>query len=152
MLAERYRSLNILVGQPLSEMWRYANFQRFEFGTQYSFINRKGEKAKRSDLLLDVSCQWLITHNKIELLSASDYVNGKSARAIEASWFFNVLKNDPPCVTAVYVNEKEDLTIELDHGFILYILPATQKISAVDKDEQWCFMQPRSSLPELVVW
>ena len=38
-------ALGELVGLPLSDMWRYAGCQKFEFGEQRPHLNRDGEET-----------------------------------------------------------------------------------------------------------
>ena len=52
-----------LVGERLSDMMRYAGWQRFEFGEQKPTVNRYGRALRTSEIALAVACHWSITQN-----------------------------------------------------------------------------------------
>lgn len=43
------RAMSPILGEPLSDMWRYGEFQRFEFGAQKPFLNKKGQEVAKAD-------------------------------------------------------------------------------------------------------
>ncbi len=61
ILADRITvELQVLIGEPMSDCWRAADMQIFEFGPMHKFINREGEEVEHSDLSLHVQCPWRI--------------------------------------------------------------------------------------------
>lgn len=60
-LADRITTeLQVLIGEPMSDCWRAANMQIFEFGPRHKWVNRKGEEVEGGDLRLHVQCRWRI--------------------------------------------------------------------------------------------
>ena len=63
--------LRVLIGEPMSDCWRAANMQVFEFGPVHKFVNRKGEEVEGSNLELHVQCRWRMV-DRTRILFARD--------------------------------------------------------------------------------
>ena len=72
-LSQRIASeLQLLVGQPLSDCWRAANMQVFEFGPIKKYMNRKEEEVEGSDLRLHVQCRWRVVDGRRIIFARDD--------------------------------------------------------------------------------
>ncbi len=74
--AQIEQTLRPLVGLPLSDMGRFAGWQRFEFGPQKPFINTKEQEATKADYAIDVSCGWRIVGPEGIVVGSDDYGPG----------------------------------------------------------------------------
>jgi hypothetical protein len=72
-LADQITSeLRVLIGKPISDCWRAANMQIFEFGPQNEFLNRKGDKVTAADIKLHVQCSWRLVDSERILFGSDD--------------------------------------------------------------------------------
>lgn len=131
-------TLSALVGLALTDMWRYAGCQKFEFGEQRPFINRKGQQATASDISLVVSTAWQITGPQ-DFSLTSDHFAGDVRTDDHASDFYDSLSHSPPTVTQVQVSANGSLTLTFSGGGVLCI-PASENS---DDIETWRFMDER---------
>lgn len=114
------RELSVLVGKPLTDMWRYAGFQRFEFGEQRPFINRKGKPSRRSDWAL-VATNWEITQKRGFVLNASHFGPDGARRDQHAKAFYNRQKTDPYVVVSLNLLEDGEILIKLTRSYQLRV-------------------------------
>jgi len=130
-------ALSALVGLPLSDMFRYAGCQKFEFGEQKPHLNRKGEEMTRADWGLVASCHWRIQGPSGFLLTWEDFTPAR--RDDHAMAFYGSLKSDPPVVESVEVEEDGGLRIGMTCEYSLALDP-----SNYDEEyfEDWRFMPP----------
>jgi len=135
-------ALSALVGLPLSDMWRYAGCQKFEFGEQKKHANRYGEQVTWADWGLVVSCRWRLEGPNGFVLS-SEHFGSKSERYDDhADEFYQELDANPPLVESVEVLDNGALHFRLSHGYKLALDPSGQ-------NEEWRFMpddDPRGHL------
>jgi hypothetical protein len=129
-------ALRPLLGEPLTDMWRYADCQRFEFGPQRPAKNRRGEDITLSDKALVVGCAWRIPGPSGEVLSSADFRSDGTRRDEQAHEFYGFLRADPLLVEAVAASEVGALALQQSRGYELCVeadLPA-------EEDEQWRLM------------
>jgi hypothetical protein len=137
LAAEIEAVLGPLVGEPLTGMWRYAGYQRFEFGPQRPAKNRKGEDITMSDLALVVGCTWSVTGPSGVVLSSADFLPDGTRRDEGASEFYDFLRADPLIVEVVEASESGALRIGMSRGYELYVEADLED----EEDEQWRLMQ-----------
>ena len=124
-------------------MWRYAWFQRFEFGAQRPAKNRKGEAITMSDWTLVAGCYWRITGPDGEkVVSSADFGPGESRRDEKAYPFYGMLHREPLVVEAVEADERGELRIRLSQGYLLKVSPddEPQPDPRQSDYEQWLFL------------
>jgi len=131
------RALEPLIGEPLTYMFRYAGYQKFEFGIQRPAKNRKGEAITVADLGFVVACPWRITGPEGCIVSSADFGPDRERRDAGASGFYHLVGADPPFVEAVEVDEDGTLRFVLSAGYTIYVEPEIYE----PDDEQWRFMQ-----------
>lgn len=127
-----------LVGEPLTDMWRYAGCQKFEFGVQKPAVNRDGEEITKADLGLVVSCDWFVTGPEGSVVSSHDFGPDGARRDAHAHPFYNLLATSPPVVESVAANAEGALCIRMSAGFTLEVGPDAD---GDPHDEQWRLMR-----------
>ena len=72
----------------MSDCWRVADMQIFEFGPRHKFVNRKGEQVVASDLRLHVQCRWRIVDAAGILFGRDDLLRpvDKSISFVDFDW------------------------------------------------------------------
>lgn len=136
-------ALSAIVGQPLSDMWRYAGCQKFEFGEQRPFVNRKGEESTQADHGLVVSCDWSIEGPDGFRLGSEHFGRTPDLWDEHAKPFYESLDDAPPVVESVDVQESGGLRIGMTRGYSLAVDPDPPE---EDHIEDWRFM-PREGDP-----
>jgi len=130
-------ALSALVGLPLSDMWRYAGCQKFEFGEQKATVNRKGQDATRADWGLVASCFWRIDGPGGFSLTWEHFMPER--RDGHAYPFYQLLGDEPPVVESVEVKEDGGLRIGLTGGYLLALDPRSDLVEDL---AYWRFMPP----------
>ena len=131
--------LACLIGEPLSDMWRYAGLQRLEFGHQKPTKNRKGEDITLSDYALIVACRWKITGPTGRVVRRKDFGPGRERRDQEAHWFYEELPNERIRVVSLTAKRNGGLTVLLTFGYRLSISPRMPKKRRAER-ELWRFI------------
>ncbi len=134
-----HKVLALLVGLPLSDMWR-AGFQIFEFGEQQPFQNRKGKEVTKADYALHVSCPWRIVGPKGLSLASDDYISGKASgpRHGRAKAFFADLRAATLVVERLEADVAGSVRLWLRGGYLLELLP----MSTSRSKEHWRLLPP----------
>lgn len=149
MKQEIEAALQPLIGQPLSDMWRYAGCQKFEFGVQRPAKNRKGQDVKRADWGLVVSCDWRVMGPEGHVVSSDDFGPGRSRRDEQAKPFYELIHTDPPVVEGIEANTGGALRIRMSQGYTLDVQPETDSGS---DDEQRRFLPRDPQQKYFVLW
>jgi hypothetical protein len=126
-----------LIDLPLSDMWRYLGFQKFEFGEQKPHLNRKGEETTWADWSLVVNCAWRIEGPEGFVLSSGHFTPER--RDTHAHKFYESLAELPPIVEEVQVLDNGALRIKMSGGYLLAVDP-----NGLDEDtlEDWRLRPP----------
>lgn len=126
-----------LVGLPISDMWRYAGCQKFEFGEQRPHLNRKGDETTWADWGLVVSCAWRIEGPNCFILSSDHF--GETRTDDFAHDFYDSLEDAAPVVEGVDVQNDGGFCLTLSKGYALDVQPDAD----VDPEyDRWRFMPP----------
>ena len=145
MKEEIERRLYPLVGEPLSDMFRFAGIQVLEFGVQRPCKNRKVEDVTRADQSLHVSCHWRIAGPDGTVVTSDDFGQGGSRCDEKAYPFYDMLGEAPPAVEAIEADELGNVVMRLANGYMLEIrLDTETEASGSDMDltddEQWRYL------------
>lgn len=140
-------ALQPLIGEPLTDMWRYAGCQKFEFGVQRPMQNTRGEECTRADLGFVVSCDWRINGPEGYIVSSADFGPEGSRRDPPAEPFYDLLGDTPPVVEALEVNDEGALLFRMTSGYTLEVLPSAD---IEPHDEHWRLM-PKDREQEHIV-
>jgi len=135
--AQIEQTLRPLVGLPLSDMGRFAGWQRFEFGPQKPFINTKEQEATKADYAIDVSCGWRIVGPEGIVVGSDDYGPGSERHDEQAKPFFRMLAQSPPVVESVRVDAVGSVHFALTGDYSLDILPM-----GGSQEDRWIFLPP----------
>lgn len=128
-----------LLGEPLTDMWRYAGFQRFEFGVQ-----RPAEKGAKgvthSDWGFVVGCDWQISGPDGVIVSAADF--GNESRTDDRAYpFYKLLADQPPVLQKLEAEANGALRFEFSGDYLLEVTPED---TAGDDEpstlEHWLFL------------
>lgn len=138
-----------LVGEPLTDMWRYAGCQKFEFGEQKPSINSDGEEITVADLGLVVSCDWSVTGPAGAVVSSADFGPREARRDTGAHPFYDLLATSPPVVEAIAVDDHGLLHIRMSDGYALEVQPDAD---FEPHDEQWRLMLRGEPRAHVVLW
>lgn len=111
----------VLIGQPLSDMFRYAGLQRFDFGEQRPSVNSKGLPNTISDWGLVVGCNWQIDGPDGFRLQQADYRSGPGPEGPNIHEFFEMLEKDPPKLLSYELDALGTLTMVLERGYQLRV-------------------------------
>lgn len=142
-------ALSPLIGEPLSDMWRYAGCQKFEFGIQRPRTNHEGEEITFADWGLVVSCSWRVIGPEGNVISSDEFGPGGSRRDERARPFYALLGTDSPAVESVVADDGGKLCIRMSGGYLLEVEP----VSDMDPDdEQWRFMPKDEEARHIVLW
>ena len=152
-MREIQETLACLRNEPLSDMWRYAGRQKFEFGVQRPFRNRKGVVTTRADRGLVVSCDWRLWAYEELILSASDFGPGTARRDGDGEGFYDELGVFPPLVEQIEVLEQGGIRLVLSRGYILEIIPngGGEYREGFLEGEQWRFMPKEEAADQVVL-
>jgi hypothetical protein len=149
MKEEIETALRPLLGQPLSDMWRYAGYQKFEFGVQRPAKNREGEAVTVADWGLVVACRWAITGPEGLVVSSANFGPGTARRDEPARPFYRLIHADSPVVEGLEADQDGALRFVLSQGYTLEVRPEADMDA---EDEQWRFMPPGDERSHFVVW
>lgn len=141
-------TLSVLVGLPLSDMWRYMGCQKFEFGEQKPYLNRKGEETTWADWGLVANCDWRILGPGGFALTWEHFGPTPQRRDDHAGDFYDSLETDPPVVESVGVEEDGGLRFAMTGGYRLTLDP---RPCDEDHSEDWRFMPPDGPRGHLVL-
>jgi len=142
-------ALSPLIGEPLSDIWRYAGCQKFEFGIQRPTTNHEGEEITLADWGLVVSCDWRVTGPEGHVVSSGDFGFGGSRRDEQAHPFYDRIHADSPVVESVGADDDGKLSIRMSRGYLLQVDPVT----GIDpEDEQWRFTPKDEEARHVVLW
>ncbi|MGV3724288.1 MAG: hypothetical protein ACO1SX_25620 [Actinomycetota bacterium] len=130
-------ALRPLTGEPLTDMWRYAGCQKFEFGVQRPARNSKGVEITRADYGLVVSCEWRIDGRQGRVVSSEDFGPGENRRDAQAGWFYGLIRTDPPVIGSIRAGADGALSLRMTQGLTLEVIPTAE---IEPDDEQWRFM------------
>jgi hypothetical protein len=142
-------ALQPLIGEPLTDMWRYAGCQKFEFGVQRLIQNDDGEEIRRADLGFVVSCAWRIDGPEGCVVSSADFGPEGSRRDTPAEPFYQLLDEAPPVVEALEVSDEGALLFRMTPGYRLEVLPSA---GLEPNDEHWRFMPGGPAKDHVVLW
>jgi hypothetical protein len=148
---ELFDQLAHLVGEPLSDMWRYAGRQAFEFGCQKPFLNKKGKPTSRAENWLVVSCDWRLWEGADVLLCAADF--GEERRDEQGYEFYGLLRENPPIVEHLEVEKRGELRFKLSQGYVLEIVCVDGILphKGFLEGEQWRFVLDSEEANQLIV-
>jgi hypothetical protein len=142
MKAEIEAILKPLLGEPLTDMWRYAGFQRFEFGEQRRSHDSKADAAPVGDWALIAGCAWRITGPMGVVVSSANF--GESGRTDkDAAPFYRLLKREPPVVEALEANAAGAIRLQLTAGYLLEIEPEGAEWDDEPPSEEYWLFHPR---------
>ena len=127
-------------------MFRYAGYQKFEFGVQRPFKNRKGEDITRADWGLVVGGDWRITGTEGGIVSSDDFGSGKERRDQSAKDFYRSLSNTFPLVKTIEAEDNGAVRIAMSGGYLLEI-----HASGGNDGERWRFMPKDSKEVQFVI-
>lgn len=130
-------TLKPIIGEPLSDMWRYAGFQVFEFGIQRPAVNRKGQPITRSDWALGACCTWSICGTEGRVLSSEDFGPDGERHDEAAAPFYQLVDDSSLIVRAIEVGERAQVRFVLSQGFALDIVLDSDD----PQEDQWHFHQ-----------
>lgn len=148
MVEEIEAALGPLIGEPLTDMWRYAGCQKFEFGVQRPMNNKRGEDTSMADWGLVVECGWRITGPEGPVVSSDDF--SPDGRRDEGAYpFYDQVHTDSPVVEDIAVADDGAFRIRMSRGFTLEVQPAAD---AGPQDEQWRLMSPDKQARHFVLW
>jgi hypothetical protein len=131
-------ALQPLLGEPLTCMWRYAGYQRFEFGPQRPATNRKGQAITVSDKALVVGCTWRVIGHEGPVLSSADFGPDGARRDEGAEEFYGFMQTDPLVVEGVEASELGALRIRMSRGYALDLQPEQE--DGEDEHDHWRLM------------
>ncbi len=143
-----------LIGEPLSDMYRFAGIQVFEFGVQRPGKNRKGEEITFADRRLHVSCRWCITGPEGNIVSSMDFGPNRSRHDERASPFYEMLESEPPVVEALKADESGAIVLRMSRGYTLEVQPdegEDTQIPVEHSNEQWRFLPKDKRRHHLVI-
>ena len=110
-------AFSLLVGEPLSDMWRYAGYQVFEFGEQVPEVNTKGVEITRGMLSL-TSLYWKLRGpNRFSLGSRNFGSSGR--RDGHAEGFYGMVEAGALTVETLDVSELGAISLGMSGGFSL---------------------------------
>ena len=137
-------ALGELVGLPLTDMWRYVGFQRFEFGEQKPHLNRKGKETTSADYALVARGFWrIVGPDGFEL--DSDHFGEPRTDQHALPFYESLGEEDPPRVEGVGVREDGEISVEMSRGYVLSVRPWDEE-PPEDADwsarEIWRYMPP----------
>lgn len=138
-----------LLNQPLTDMWRYAGCQKFEFGGQ-----RHRTHAEASFLSADwglvVSCGWKISGPQGRIVASDDF-GPRMTRRDEAAGALYELLHTPsaPRVTRIESDSAGRLSIEMTDGYVLEVCPEP---CTHPNGEQWRLMRNDGEHEHCVLW
>ncbi|MES2459420.1 MAG: hypothetical protein V4671_02465 [Armatimonadota bacterium] len=144
------QTLRPLIGEPLTDMMRFAGIQVFEFGVQRPRKNRKGEDITRADQRLHVSCSWEIAGADGFVLSREDFGPEGVRQDEKAHPFYESLQtDDAPVVEAIEADDAGVLRLQLSQGYMLQIQP--DEMEEEPDEEQWRFLPKDRNQRHLVL-
>jgi hypothetical protein len=163
MMKERIeQTLSLLVGLPLTNIYRTLNLEMFDFGEQRTVLTRQGQEKKVGKYALHVQCAWRITNStRVVVASRDRWYMGDGSKDIpdDFDWSLPGNRCDKRISSFLEANAAEPLVIEsieadhvggtklrLTNGFALEIFPD----DSFD-DEYWRFFQPSTSTEHFVV-
>jgi len=111
------------IGEPLSDMWRYAGFQSFAFGVPHLRRNRKGEEVAKPEYGLVAACSWRIEAHDGSAISSEDYRPVDRGADAAVLSFLDDLLAEPPIVLSLAATTEQGLHVVLSRGFVLTITP-----------------------------
>lgn len=115
-------ALRPLLGEPLSDMWRYEGLQKFEFGVQWPAKNRNGEHITRADWGIVVACFWQINGPDGYILSYNDFGPGDRRNDKPAQSFYDLLHISPRIVESITASNDGSVEFFLSDGYSLFLL------------------------------
>lgn len=143
-LAGAEEGLSLIIGQPLTDMFRYLGFQKFEFGEQIPYLNKKSKVIFHSDLGLVVGAWWQISGPCGFVLNSDHFPSGGPRTDDHAMSFYKSLHEpDSPVVTAITVDHTGGLEITMTHGYSLRVLGDYE---STEWQEAWRFMPKEEDL------
>lgn len=164
-LAERITAeLQVLIGEPLSDCWRAADMQIFEFGPPKKCRNRKGVEVEGSDMRLHVQCRWRMVDGSQILFARDDLLRPSNDSipidefdwdkddsvldVVQRSWFDNQ-RTHPVNVVRVKGDVYGGCRIELDNQLTLELFPCDSDRG--EYSEHWRFFGHRPAGSHFVV-
>jgi hypothetical protein len=148
-------TLQPLLGQPLSDMWRAAGMQIFEIGVQRPCKNRRGQEITRADWSLHVSCCWYIMGPKGDIVSSSDFGPDGSRRDEQAKPFYGMLGDPALTIITLQSDGYGGINLGMSGGYNLAIWPpweneADREGQETD-EEQWRLLSRHSNMRHFVI-
>ena len=143
------KALAPLLGLPLSDMWRAAELQIFEFGEQRPDLNSDGKEITRADYAMHVSCPWRIIGPAGLALAREDYWTGKRSepRHARSKAFFERMDAATLAVEEIEADTTGGVRLLLAGGCTLEVLPMTTRRT----DEHWRLLPPGEDVEHFVV-
>lgn len=151
------KELSTIVGEPLTDMWRYAGHQVFALGQQVEVIDEDSEEPIQvDDCCLIVYCEWEFRGPNGFLLSSVDFAGEQGRNDHHAHAFYNRADADPIEVEGLSVDFGGLVEILFTEGFSLTVRPSTE---VEPWEAQWRFQvrrdDPRGQLllePNALCW
>lgn len=128
--------LACLIGEPLSNMMRYAGCQRFSFGQPYERLNRRGKPIILFDYAIVASCLWEIQCDGEYVVGRHDFGPGDIRRDSAAQWFYDLVRAQSLKVTQIEAMANGGLTVAFTDEIVLSVtpgLPVKQRYSKTQK-------------------
>ncbi|GEM_PF-1893870 len=137
-------ALSELVGLPLTDMWRYIGFQRFEFGEQKPHLNRKGEETSSADYVLVARGVWrIVGPDGFEL--SSDHFGDPRTDEHALPFYESLGEEGPPRVEGIVVRVDGEISIAMSKGYSLTVRPWDEEPpegASWSEREVWRYMPP----------
>lgn len=164
-LADRISDeLRVLVGQPISDGWRVANMQIFEFGPLRKRINRKGEEVESGELKLHIQCRWrMVDRTRIlfarddllrpadESISLDDFDWDKQESKLDVvnrAWFAEH-HTKPLCVISASGDDYGGFRLALEENVALEVFPCDSNRG--EYSEHWRLLGHRKDGSHFVI-
>jgi hypothetical protein len=164
-LADRITNeLRVLIGEPISDCWRAANMQVFEFGPMKKFVNRKGEEVEGGDLKLHVQCRWRMVDGTRILFGRDDLLRPANERiplddfdwdkddsildVVQREWFVQHRKA-PMHVVSATGDDYGGCRIDLEDSVSLEVFPCDSDRG--EYSEHWRLLGHRSDGSHFVI-
>ncbi len=139
-------ALTPLIGEPLTDMWRYIGFQKFEFGLQKPFMNRKGIEVSKADHGLVTNGEWKLTDPEGKSISRQDFESSHVPPNPAVLAFLENLLDRAPKVTEITTGPRSYVKVFMTEGFSLEL-----SFLSSARGCEWRYISPDRSSDHFVV-